>query len=196
MKRKRAPGAGRPPGELGLKGATLSLRLPKDMRTSLAAEATKNKRRSVSEEIVRRLRLTLIRDWEEHDRPAHIRAMGEAVERMALELERRTKLRWIEDRYTAEKLSKAIDLFLYTYSRGEAVVPPSVAAEAEDRAPAEAREHYVAQLGETVAGGIISSLKGAPEPWEKSWPDMFYPPSWRPLWEIERDLTPKPRKQK
>jgi hypothetical protein len=198
MKRKRAPGAGRPPGELGLKSATLSLRLPKDMRVALAAAATRNKRRSVSEEIVFRLRATLVRDRAEADRPPHIRATSEAVARIALGLEQRTERLWVEDRYTQEQLSKGVDLLLYTYSRGEAVVPPAVIAEAEARVrvPVEAREHYVAGLGETVAGGVISMLKATPEPLEKSWPDLHYPESWWPLWQIEQDLTSKPRRRK
>jgi hypothetical protein len=194
MKRKRAPGGGRRPGELGLKSATLSLRLPKDMRVALVAAATRNKRRSVSEEIVYRLRSTLVRD--KADRPPHIRALSETVARIALGLERRTERLWIEDRYTAEQLSKGIDLLLYTYSRGEVVVPPAVTAEAEARVPADAREHYVAQLGETVAGGVISSLKATPKPLEGSWPDLHYPENWWPLWQIEQDLTLKPRRKK
>jgi hypothetical protein len=196
MKRKRAPGAGRKPGELGLKGATLSLRLPGNMRVALAAAATRNRRRSVSEEIVFRLHSTLVHDRAEADRPSHIRALSEAVARIALGLERRTERLWIEDRYTAEQLSKGVDLLLYTYSRGEAVVPPAVTAEAEARVSADAREHYVTHLGESEAGGVISSLKATPEPLEGSWPDVHYPESWWALWKIERDLTQKPRGKK
>jgi hypothetical protein len=189
QKRRRAPGGGRKPGELGLKSATLSLRLPKDMRVALAVAATRNKRRSVSEEIVLRLRETLVRDHGEDDRPRHIKALSEVVARIALALEQRTKLPWIEDRYTQEQLSKGIDLLLYTYSRGKAVIPPAVTAEAEARVPAEAREHYVAQLGESAAGGIISLLRLPQKPPERDiGPGMYYPESWWSLWEIDQDL--------
>jgi hypothetical protein len=196
MKRKRAPGGGRKPGELGLKSATLSLRIPQNMRVALAEAATRNKRRSVSEEIVRRLRSTLVaRD--KADQPPHIRGLSGAVELIASGLEQRTKRLWVKDRYTQEQLSKGVDLLLYTYSHGKAVVPPAVIAEAEARAPAEAREHYVAQLGEMVAGGVIALLKATPEPLEGGpWPDMHYPKSWWAPWALERDLTLKPRDKK
>jgi hypothetical protein len=193
MARKRAPGAGRPPGELGLKGATLSLRLPQDLRDRLVAAAKRNKRRSVSEEIVLRLRATLDRDWSEGDRPLHIQALSKAVARIAVGLEARTKRPWNDDRYTQEQLSKGIDLFLYTYSRGEADVPPAVAAEAA-RDPEDT--YFAARLGEMVAGGIISSLKFAPKPLEREWSDIKYPDSWRSLWEIEQDLKGFKRRQK
>jgi hypothetical protein len=163
------------------------------MRADLVAAAAKRGRRSLSGEIAARLRATLDRDRAEFGRPRHIQGLGETVERIALALEGRTKLAWVEDRYTQQQLSKAIDLLLYSYSRGEAAVPPSVAKEAEDRAPPEAREHYIAQLGEAVAGGIMALLKVPPEPWEGSWqlPDgrwARYPDDWRALWAIEQDL--------
>jgi hypothetical protein len=188
MPRKRAPGGGRKPGELGLKSATLSLRLPKHMRQALAAAATRNKRRSVSQEIVLRLNSTLIRDRDEADRPRHIRALSEVVARIALGLEGRTKRRWVEDRYTQEQLSQGIDLLLYTYSHGEAVVPPSITAEAaRDPDPT----HFVARLGAIVAGGVIASLKAAPEPPEPELlpPDSYYPESWSSLWQLEQHLN-------
>jgi len=183
---KRAPGGGRKPGELGLKSATLSLRLPKGMRVSLAAAATRNKRRSVSEEIVLRLRSTLVRDRGEDDQPQHVRPLSKVVALIALGLEARTKLRWNEDRYTQEQLSKGIDLFLRTYSRGEAVVPPAVRAEAA-RNPADT--FLIERLGELVAGGIIALLKFPPKPPEQDLgPGMHYPESWWSLWETEQDL--------
>jgi hypothetical protein len=194
MAQKRARGGGRKPGELGLKSATLSLRLPKDMRVALVAAAKRNKRRSVSEEIVLRLRSTLVRDRSELDRPGHIRALSEVVARIALGLERKTERLWIEDRYTQEQLSKGVDLLLYTYSGGEVVIPPAVAAGAA-RDPTD--RYFEARLGESVAGGVIASLKAAPKPPEKDiGPGIYYPESWWPLWELEQDLTKKPRRRK
>jgi hypothetical protein len=195
--RKRAPGAGRPPGELGAKHATMTFRLPPNMRVALAA-AAKRKDRTLSEEIVIRLNTSLKRDRREDTRPLHIKALSEVVARIALALEQRTKLPWIEDRYTQERLSKAIGFFLYTYSRGKAVVPSAVTAEAEARVPVEAREHYVAQLGESVAGGIISLLKFPPEPPEADMGEgMHYPEEWLGPWYLEQHLQPQqPRRQK
>jgi len=186
--KKRAPGGGRKPGELGLKSATLSLRLPPDMRVALAAAATRNKRRSVSEEIVGRLRSTLNRDRGEADRPRHIRALSEVVVDFALGLEARTGLLWNNDRYTQEQLSKGIDLFLYTYSRGKAVIPPAVRAEAA-RNPEDT--FFIERLGEMVAGGIISLQKSAPKPPESEKalkPGEEYPEIWWRLWQREQDL--------
>jgi hypothetical protein len=183
MKQKRAPGAGRPPGKLGLKSATLSLRLPEDMRRELAAAAIKNKRRSVSEEIVLRLRATL--DREEADLPRHVRSMSQVVARIALALEQRTKLPWNRDRYTQQQLSKAIDFFLYTYSRGEIAVPPAVAAEAA-RHPDDT--FYAERLGETVAGGIIAFLKSIPDQRSVRLDHSTVHEWWKP-WQLEQDLT-------
>jgi hypothetical protein len=187
QKRRRAPGGGRKPGELGLKSATLSLRLPKDMRVALAAVATRNKRRSVSEEIVLRLHSTLVRDREEDDRPRHVRALSEIVAQIALILEKAwTERPWNDDRYTQGQLSKGIDFFLRTYSRGEAVVPPKVAAAAKND-PADV--YFAERLGELVAGGIIASLKLPPKPPEKELgPGVYYPESWWRLWQLEQDL--------
>jgi hypothetical protein len=189
-----------------LRSANLALRLPPSMRANLIAAANRNKRRSVSEEIVRRLQSTLVRDRNEADRPRHIQALSEVVARIALGLEARTGLPWNDDRYTQEQLSKGMDFFLYTYSRGESVVPLAVTAEAA-RVPAEARGHYVAQLGESVAGGIISLLKLPPKPpdietlrlMEQGRPPMYYPESWWTLWELEQSLrgfsTKSPRRR-
>lgn len=171
--------------------ANLALRLPPDMRADLVAAANRNKRRSVSQEIVLRLRSTLIRD-QEVERPRHIHALSEVVARIALGLEAWTKKQWNEDRYTQEKLSKGIDLLLYTYSCGEAVVPPAVRAAAA-RNPEDT--FFAERLGELVAGGIISALKRPPTPeaetrrlMEQGSPPMYYPESWRQDWEIEQDL--------
>ena len=191
--RKRAPGAGRPPNALGAKRATLSLRLPPHIREALVAAWKRNKRRSVSEEIMVRLNYTFAHDRSEADRPPHIRALSEAVARIALGLERRTERSWIEDRYTAEQLSKGIALLIRTYSRGDVAVPPAVAAEAA-RDPADT--FFVERLGETEAGGVISLLKSTPRPLERQRPGLYYPESWWPLWQTEQDLTAKPRRRK
>jgi hypothetical protein len=163
------------------------------MRANLVAAANRNKRRSVSEEIVRRLYSTLLRDRAEADWPRHIQALSQVVVRIALGLEARTGLPWNDDRYTQEQLSKGIDLLLYTYSRGKAVIPPAVRAEAA-RNPEDT--FFIERLGESVAAGIISLLKLPPKPpgmeerrlMEQGRPPMYYPESWETLWELEQSL--------
>jgi hypothetical protein len=188
--RKRAPGAGRPPGELGAKRATLSLRLPPHIRVRLVAAAKENRRRSLSEEILIRLNFTFLNDRDEVNRPRHIRALSEEVARIALGVEEETKRPWNEDRYTQQQLSKGIDRFLYKYSRGEAVIPPSVSAEAA-RNPEDT--FFVDGLGIRIADGIITSQKTTPEP-PKEVGGLQYPSSYWGPWQIEQDLKPKERK--
>jgi hypothetical protein len=183
--RRRALGGGRKPGELGLKSANLSLRLPPYMRDALAAEATRNKRRSVSEEIVRRLRSTLLRDRGEADQPQHIQDLSTVVAWIALRLEAWTELPWNEDRYTQQQLSKGIDLFLYSYSCGKAVVPSAVRAAAAKN-PEDTL--FTERLGEVVAGGIISELRFPKPPEHDLGKEVYYPESWRQGWEIDQRL--------
>jgi hypothetical protein len=155
---------------------------------ALEGAARRKERRSLSEEIEIRLRASLARDHSELVRPPHIKALSEVVARIALALEQRTKLPWIEDRYTQEQLSKGIDLFLRTYSRGKAVVPPAVAAEAA-RNPTDT--FFVDRPGETVAGGIIATLQFSPEPPEADMgPGIYYPESWWGPWRLEQQLKP------
>jgi hypothetical protein len=118
--------------------------------------------------------------------------------RLAWGLEQKTERAWTEDRYTAERLSRGIDLLIYTYSRGEVVIPPSVAAEAEARAARHPEDvRFADHLGEIEAGGLISALKAAPEPPDNDMgPGAYYPESWWGLWQIEQDLTSKPRRRK
>jgi hypothetical protein len=114
------------------------------------------------------------------------------VARIALGLEQRTGRPWIEDRYTQEQLSKGIDLFLYTYSHGEVVIPPAVTTEAA-RDPTDT--FFVERLGESVAGGIIALIKSTPEPPQKELgPGVYYPESWWGPWQLEQDLKPRRRK--
>jgi len=189
--RKRAPGAGRPPGEFGAKRATLSLRLPPHIRVRLVAAKEKNRRQSLSEEILIRLNFSLAYDCEEASRPRHIRALGEEVARIALGVEERTGRPWNEDRYTQQQLSKAIDRFLYKYSRGEVVIPPAIKAEAT-RNPKDTV--FVDRLGETIADGMIASQKTIPEPPKELGPGLQYPSSYWGPWQIEQDLKPRERK--
>jgi hypothetical protein len=118
--------------------------------------------------------------------------------RLARGLEQKTERAWVEDRYTATQLSRGIDLLLYTYSRGEVVTPPAVAAEAEARIARHPEDtRFIDQLGEIEAGGLISALKATPNPPDKDMgPKIYYPESWWGLWQIEQDLNSKPRRRK
>jgi hypothetical protein len=121
--------------------------------------------------------------------------LSKVVGDIAFALEQRTKLPWVGDRYTQQQLSKGVDLFLYTYSRGETVVPPAVEAEAA-RYPDDA--FFVNHLGEMVAGGIIARLKLPPEPPEADMGEgMHYPEEWLGRWHLEQNLQPQqPRRRK
>ena len=199
--RKRAPGAGRPPKEPGTRRVTLSLRLPSSMRGALEA-AAKRKELSLSAEIEARLDASLKLNRRKASQPLHVRALADVVAQIAFALEQRTKLPWIEDRYTQEQLSKAIDLFLWTYSRGEVATPPAVNAEAA-RNPTDTM--FVDRLGEIVAGGVIAWLKSRPEPLPQkalgkikySDEEIEYPEAWWSFWNTEQNLQPQqPRRQK
>jgi hypothetical protein len=192
--RKRAPGAGRPPGEVGVKSATLSLRLPPDMRTALVAASERNKRPSLSEEIVLRLRSTLGRD-RNADRPRHIKALAEMIVLAALGIERVTGRPFNEDRYTALELAKAIDLLLRQYSpKTEAVVPPAVVAAAKAM-PAQMSGAYPTQIGVIEAGAVISQLESTPNPpVRKLPPGIYYPESLWGAWQVRENLKPRRRK--
>ncbi len=201
----RARKRGRPAGELGVKSATLSLRLPPYLRAALVTAAERNKRRSLSEEIMFRLRSTFDRD-RDADRPRRIKALSEMVELVALGIEQATERRFNEDRYTAEQLAKAVELLLWKYSpqaeaapQTKAEIPPAV-VKAANTMPAQVRDTYPDQLGVIEAGAIIALLEGRlrpPHPDIKAehWPPKGYPESWLALWQARNDLNPRRHKK-
>ncbi len=82
-KRKRAPGGGRKPrGQFAKLNSPLSIRMPKEMRTELAAAARKG-RKSVTQELLRRLQDSFHRDRDKN-RDSALRALcfliGEVAE--------------------------------------------------------------------------------------------------------------------
>lgn len=184
---------GRSPGEFGVKSATLSLRIEPNIRTALMEAATK-KKRSLNREIISRLRSTLGRE----NRPPHIRALSEMVELAALGIERKTKRRFTEDRYTAERLAKAVELLLQQYSPQakagtKAAVPPAVTEATKTMG-----DTYPDQLGVIEAGAVIALLEGTLAPpgiWEEQhWPPKGYDEGLWGLWRLREDLGPRRRK--
>src|SRR5262245_27785089 len=105
-KRKRAPGAGRPPGELGAKRATLSLRLPGYLREKLVA-AAERENRSLSYEIVVRLNSTFEQAGPE--RLPHVRALVEWIAMHVEGIEAATGKEWRRDAWTNRAIRAAVD---------------------------------------------------------------------------------------
>jgi hypothetical protein len=191
---------GRPPDESGAKSKTLSLRIQPHLRAALAAAAKKNKR-SLNKEIRDRLSSS----HRDVDRPQHIKALSEIIARMASHIERVTGCQFNENRYTAEHLTKAIELLLWKYSpqaeaaaQTKAAIPPAVAAAAKTM-PAPMRDTYSDQLGVAEAGAMIALLEST-QPLlghEEHWPPGRLPEGttypWD-FWQIREHLNPRRRK--
>jgi hypothetical protein len=192
-KRKRAPGAGRKPGEWGQKRATLSLRLTEAMRADLAAAATK-RHRSLSEEIGFRLHSTLVRDRGEAARPDHLRALAALAQLAAEKIEQITGASWLADPFTAEATCHMIEQVLIHFA------PPRLASHAipdqiEKMAaimPKEIAEAYrrPAALALMQATGLIAWIESAyrAEP-PTEWSDPWDPTTFRR--QLFRDLVQK-----
>src|SRR5262245_48238431 len=123
--RKRAPGAGRKPrGDYSGKTDTFTTRITPQTRRALE-QAAATSRRSLSQEVEHRLRLSL-------NKPAgkaHNRALGHAVVMLAERIERETKQDWRRDTYTGQALCHAVGMMLqYFAAAAEAspVVPPAI----------------------------------------------------------------------
>jgi Arc-like DNA binding domain len=195
QKKKRAPGAGRPRGRV--KGATVSLRLPEEMRDSLQAAAERNQR-SLSAEIFLRLHYSLARDPAETERPPHITALLEAIASGVAQIEKVTERGWNRDRYTAEHVAKGISRFIGEYSpQGDVVAPPE-AVEAAKKWPDP--NNYQDHLGEWEFGHVIATIESIPEPIASvrrapPLPSIYYPESWWGPWKIREALKPKKPKK-
>jgi len=191
--RKRAPGAGRPPGRL--KGATLSLRLPKDLREDLLNAAERNKRRSVSEEIFLRLQSTLVRDRGAAERPPHIAALLEGIANVVARIEKVTQREWHQDQFTAEHVGKGISQWIkeirafreFSPPDKPLDIPPAAVAVAKSR-PYLSLPGYLDHLGEFEANIVATAILGTPEPGPSSRVEEGrYPNSWWSYWRI-RDV--------
>jgi hypothetical protein len=186
--RKRAPGGGRKADEFGRKDTQFSLRIPRKDAAALTAKAEVNGR-SLSSEILRRLRGSLNQERVEADQPPYIRGLTNAVAWIALGLQQKLKP-WNQDRDAAGELAKGIAFFLRHYPPGETVVPPSV-------------DTFPTGLGEMVASGLIMQLEITPEPPAQEQPRPFeMHESWWGIWQMRQDLKStkqarsKPRRHK
>jgi len=158
MKRKRAPGAGRKPrGEFRGKAATLATRVRPDTRAALDRAAKENKR-SLSQEVEYRLRLSIGLDRK--NRGQHIRALGEAVMLVAQFVERATEKCWNEDAFTGEALRCGVEFLISHFAaRGTPITPRSVEETVARRpGPGEAYRSP-SGLGELEAGRVITFIE-------------------------------------
>jgi hypothetical protein len=162
--KRRAPGAGRPPGEFGQKTATIGIRLTKAQRDAFDKAAAAGGR-SMSQEM-------LWRAWSTFDMPsapAHIHALGEAVKLVVEHVERATGLDWRSDRFTFEAVLAAVYYLLSRFGppkpAGEAEVPERVKKIAADIPNAAAAGDYMMadRLGPLLTIGLEVEARNAEE---------------------------------
>jgi hypothetical protein len=191
MVRKRAPGAGRKPrGEFAGKSATITTRIRPETRSSLE-QAARASRRSLSQEIERRLRESLSSS---ERRPAHHRVLGELAQLAAENIEQITGTSWIADSFTAEATRHAIDEVLAHFAPPQPAshtIPDRVermaAAMPREIAEAYRRPVALALMQATGLTAWIESAHRVEQPNE--WSDPFDPTFLRR--QLFRDLMQK-----
>jgi len=164
--RKRAPGAGRKPrGDYSGKTDTFTTRITRDTRHALEQAATAS-RRSLSQEVEHRLRLSL-------HKPAgkeHNRALGHAVVILAERIERETEKDWRRDPYTGQALCHAVGMMLQYFAAAAAADPPAVPTAIEKKAAKliapDFAEHYrkPARFGHLRGLNLVTEIEQAPRP--------------------------------
>jgi len=191
MVRRRAPGAGRPPrGEYAGKSATITTRIRSDTRSALEGAARAN-RRSLSQEIERRLRESLSSTERQ---VGHIRAIRELAKIAAERIEEVTGAGWLTDAFTAEAVLHTIDQVLSHFApplQGSPTVPDRlerlVAAMPSEIAEAYRRPIALALMQATGIIAWIESAYRVEAPNE--WSDPFDPTFRRQ--QLFRDLQKK-----
>ena len=164
MARKRARGGGRKPaGPYEGKSATLTTRIMPTTRAELYRQAEKNGR-SLSQEVEKRLRDSLVPD--KRETPIHTRAIAHAITLLAGQIQRETGKQWSQDPFTGNALRHGIEKLIFHFApvpNGAAVVPPRVKEAAGKLAP-NLRESYLSPelLGGMQAGMLITSIENAP----------------------------------
>jgi hypothetical protein len=183
MKRKRAPGAGRPPrGEYRGKSATITTRIKPDTRFALE-DAARARRQSLSQEIERRLRESLSSSerspWGKRQ-AGRIRAIGELAKIATERIEEVTDRDWLTDPFTSEAVRHTIDAVLAHFAppRQEShTVPEQIerlaAAMPSDLADAYRRPIALALMQATGITAWIESADRIEPPNE--WSDPFDP---------------------
>ena len=175
MARKRAPGAGRPPrGEYTGKSATITTRIKPDTRLALEDAARAN-RRSLSQEIERRLRESL-----SERQAGHIRAIGGLAKIATERIEEVTGKDWLSDPFTAEALRHTVDTVLAHFApprQASHTVPEQIerlaASMPSDLADAYRRPIALALMQATGITAWIESAHRIEPPNE--WSDPFDP---------------------
>src|SRR5262245_44741948 len=178
MARKRAPGAGRPPrGEYTGKSATITTRIKPDTRLALEDAARAN-RRSLSQEIERRLRESL-----SERQAGHIRAIGELAKIATERIEEVTGKDWLSDPFTAEALRHTVDTVLAHFAppRQASHTIPDRLERLAAAMPSEMAEAYrrPIALGLMQATGITAWIESAyriepPNEWSDPFDPIFF----------------------
>jgi hypothetical protein len=160
MTRKRAPGGGRKPqGEFRGKTATLTTRITTETRQALDSAARKS-RRSLSQEVERRLIDSIQKD-PSRDRQPHIRALGEAFMMMVHGVERRTGHRWCDDAFTVEAVRHGLNFLISHFGPNGTPTLPKTLKEAAAKLPPELAQHYrePTEIGLSEAGIVITLIE-------------------------------------
>jgi hypothetical protein len=179
MAQKRAPGAGRPPrGEYTGKSATITTRIKPDTRSALEDAARAN-RRSLSQEIERRLRESL----SSTERQAgHIRAIGELAKIATERIEEVTGKDWLSDPFTAEAVRHTVDTVLAHFApRLASHTVPDRLERLAAAMPSEMAEAYrrPIALGLMQATGITAWIESTyrikpPNEWSDPFDPIFF----------------------
>jgi hypothetical protein len=180
MARKPVPGAGRPPrGEYTGKSATITTRVKPDTRLALEDAARAN-RRSLSQEIERRLRESL----SSAERQAgHIRVIGELAKIATERIEEVTGKDWLSDPFTAEAVRHTVDTVLAHFAppRQASHTVPDRLERLAAAMPSEMAEAYrrPIALGLMQATGITAWIESAyriepPNEWSDPFDPIFF----------------------
>jgi len=164
LKRKRAPGAGRPrKAEADKKGSAFTTRITAETRRALEASARKH-RRSLSQEAEAGLRDYLKKPAGE---PRN-RAIAAITGNLAEGIERETGQSWRTDVFTSMALRYAVEAVLFHFAPGTEetpAIPPAVEKQAA-KMPGEFADRYrrPAGLGHMRAYSLITEIESRPRP--------------------------------
>jgi hypothetical protein len=127
---RRAPGGGRKPqGKIAGNYAVLNLRVTPKLRIDVERAAEKSGL-SLSQEAQKRLDDSFADDrLDRNKRPDHVRALGTIIAMVAVQIERWTRKRWVDDPDTARHIQDAAEFIIRHFGK----TPPPV--DRPDRTP-------------------------------------------------------------
>jgi hypothetical protein len=173
------------------------------LREALLDAAERNNRKSVSEEIFRRLQFTLNRDRVAAERPPHIAALLDGIAKVVARIEKVTQREWHQDQFTAEHVGKGISQWIREIRAFREFSPPDKPLDIPPAAAAVAKSRpylqlpYLDHLGEFEATLEAGVILGTPEPGPSSRVEEGrYPESWWPYWRIRDALLTLPKGRK